>query len=103
MDYSRIDILREKSEEFDEFCHRKNLKKRVSQVAILSVMEGTAIGLPLYTFMNSDEPIMRVGTALYGLLVGLLGLYYPKLASEITDDKIFEEAEKLEKILDEEH
>ena len=103
MDYDRIDELRQRSEEFDKFYRRKTLQKRIKQATMLSIMEGTAIGLPTYTFMNSDDPLLRAGTVVYGLVVGLLGFYYPKLISEIVDEQIFKEAEKLEKILDEEH
>ena len=103
MNYDRIDELRQRSEEFDEFCREKTLWKRIKQAAIFSVMEGTAIGLPTYVFMTSEAPLIKIGTALYGLTIGMLGVYYPKLVSEMVDEQIFEEAEKLEQILDEEH
>lgn len=46
MDSERIDILREKSEEFDKYCHKKNIRKRINQATILSFMEGTASKKP---------------------------------------------------------
>ena len=45
-------------------------------------MEGTAIGLPLYAYNHSEHPIIQVGAAIYGLMVGMLGLYYPSISSE---------------------
>ncbi len=103
MDSERIELLREKSEEFDKYCRRKNVRKRINQATIFSVMEGTAIGLPLYVYNNSDHPAFQIGSLIYGLAVGILGFYYPTLSSERIDEEIFEEAKKLERLLDEEH
>ena len=102
MDSERIEFLCEKSQEFSEYCRKKNIRKRINQATIFSVMEGIAIGLPLYAYNHSEHPIIQVGAAIYGLMVGMLGLYYPSISSEKIDEEIFEEAGKLEKLLDEE-
>ena len=99
----RIAFLREKSEDFDNFCYMKNIRKRLTQVTVLSVMEGAAVSLPIYTYMNTDHPAVQIGAAIYGLTIGVLGCYYPIVVSGRIDEEIFEEAEKLEQILDEEH
>ena len=103
MDSERINFLREKSEEFDKYCLKKNIRKRTTQAAVLSVMWGGAIALPTYTYFNTDHPAVQIGAALYGLTIGVLGCYYPIVVSERIDEEIFEEGEKLEKLLDEEH
>ncbi len=102
MDAEQIEMLRLESPEFDKYCRKKNIQKRINQATIFSVMEGTAIGLPLYVYNTSDHPVFQIGSLLYGLTLGILGFYYPSLSAERIDEEIFEEAKKLEKLLDEE-
>tara|TARA_Y100000310_G_scaffold339912_1_gene434082 strand:+ start:288 stop:599 length:312 start_codon:yes stop_codon:yes gene_type:complete len=102
MDSNQIETLRLRSPEFDKYCRKKNIRKRINQATILSVMEGTAIGLPLYKYNNSDHLVFQIGSLLYGLTIGLLGFYYPSLSAERIDEEIFEEAKRLDKLLDEE-
>ena len=103
MDSERIKFLREKSEEFNEYCRKENIRKRTTQASVLSIMWSGAIALPTYTYFNTDHPAIQIGAALYGLTIGVLGGYYPIVVSERIDEQIFEEAKKLEIILDEEH
>jgi len=103
MSSDRIDILRERSEEFDKYCCKKNIRKRTTQATVLSIMWGGAISLPIYTYMNTDHTAVQIGAALYGLAIGVLGCYYPIVVSERIDEEISDEAGKLERILDEEN
>ncbi len=103
MDSDRINFLREKSEEFDEYCNKKNIRKRLSQFTVLSIVWSGAVALPLYTYANTDHSAIQIGSAVYSSIIGILGSYYPIVVSERINGKIFEEGEKLEKILDEEH
>ena len=101
--FDRIYELRQRHKKFDKFCHNKTIHKRVTQATILSIMWSGAVALPTYTYMNTDHPAIQIGSAVYGLMIGILGPYYPMVISERTDDEICTEAKKLELILDEEH
>ena len=102
MDSDRINFLREKSEEFDEYCNKKNIRKRFTQFTVLSIMWSGAVTLPIYTYANTDHSAIQIGSVIYGSIIGILGSYYPIIISERINGEIFEEGEKLEKILDEE-
>jgi predicted DNA-binding transcriptional regulator len=103
MDSDRINFLREKSEDFDKYCCKKNIRKRLTQFSVLSLVWSSAVALPLYTYANTDHSAIQIGSVVYGSIIGILGSYYPIVVLERIDEEIFEEAEKLEQILDEEH